>query len=80
MLHNKYFYVLPEHLLGDMDPAEVNASDIWDNPNDLGSGPCTYISELSGSQLELGSFADYQLGAPKWFTPLSPPPTPSPPL
>lgn len=66
MLHNKYFYVLPEHLLGDMDPAEVNASDIWDNPNDLGSGPCTYISELSGSQLELGSFADYQLGAPKF--------------
>ena len=47
-------------------PAEVNASDIWDNPNDLGSGPCTYISELSGSQLELGSFADYQLGAPKF--------------
>ena len=47
MLHNKYFYVLPEHLLGDMDPAEVNASDIWDNPNDLGSGPCTYINTVT---------------------------------
>lgn len=66
LLHNKYFYVLPEHLLGDIAPADVNSSDLWDNPNDMGSGPCTYISELSGSQLELGSFADYQLGAPKF--------------
>lgn len=66
LLHNKYFYVLPEHLLGDIAPADVNDSDLWDNPNDMGSGPCTYISELSGSQLELGSFADYQLGAPKF--------------
>ena len=64
LLHNKYFYVLPEHLLKDIAPADMKSSDFWKAP--IGSGPCTFISELSGSQLELGSFKDYQLGAPKF--------------
>ena len=56
ILHNKYFYVLPEHLLKDMAPEEIKTSDFWKAP--VGSGPCTFISELSGSELQLGSFAD----------------------
>lgn len=67
ILHNKYFYVLPEHLLGDIAPEKMKDDEFWKAP--IGSGPCTFISELSGSQLELGSFADYQLGAPAvWQT------------
>ena len=64
ILHNKYFYVLPEHLLGDIAPEKMKDDEFWKAP--IGSGPCTFISELSGSQLELGSFADYQLGAPQF--------------
>ncbi len=64
LLHNKYYYVLPEHLLGDIAPADMKTNDFWKAP--IGSGPCTFISEIAGSQLEFGSFADYHLGAPKW--------------
>lgn len=64
ILHNKYFYVLPEHLLGEIAPENMKTDAFWTNP--VGSGPCTFISELSGSELQLGSFADYQLGAPKF--------------
>lgn len=64
ILHNKYFYVLPEHLLKDVAPSAMKTSDFWKNP--VGSGPCTFISELSGSELQFGSFAGYQLGAPKF--------------
>lgn len=64
ILHNKYYYVLPQHLLKDMKPSEVKTSDFWKAP--VGSGPCTFISELSGSELQLGSFADYHMGAPKF--------------
>ncbi len=64
LLHNKYYYVLPEHLLGDIAPADMMSDSFWNSP--IGSGPCTFISEISGSELQLGSFADYQLGAPKF--------------
>lgn len=64
ILHNKYYYVLPEHLLGDIAPEDMKNDDFWKAP--IGSGPCTFISELSGSELQFGSFADYHLGAPKF--------------
>lgn len=64
ILHNKYYYVLPQHLLKDMEPSEIKTSDFWKNP--VGSGPCTFISELSGSELQLGAFADYHMGIPKF--------------
>lgn len=64
ILHNKYYYVLPQHLLKDMKPSEIKTSDFWKSP--VGSGPCTFISELSGSELQLGAFADYHMGAPKF--------------
>lgn len=64
ILHNKYYYVLPQHLLGDIAPEDMKTDDFWKAP--IGSGPCTFISELSGSELQFGSFADYHLGAPKF--------------
>lgn len=64
ILHNKYYYVLPQHLLGDIAPENIKTDKFWESP--VGSGPCTFISELSGSELVLGSFADYHMGAPKF--------------
>lgn len=64
LLHNKYFYVLPEHLLGDIAVDQLKTDDFWKAP--IGSGPCTFISETAGTEMELGSFADYHLGTPKF--------------
>lgn len=64
LLHNKFYYVLPEHLLKNAAPGDIKTSDFWKAP--VGSGPCTYVSEISGNQLELASFADYHLGAPRF--------------
>ncbi len=64
ILHNKYYYVLPEHLLGDIAPENIKTDEFWKAP--VGSGPCTFISELSGSELQLGSFEGYHLGTPKF--------------
>jgi peptide/nickel transport system substrate-binding protein len=64
ILHNKYYYVLPEHLLGDIAPENIKTDEFWKAP--VGSGPCTFISELSGSELQFGSFEGYHLGTPKF--------------
>ena len=64
ILHNKYFYVLPKHLLEDIPAGQLMEDDFWKNP--VGSGPCTFISELSGSELQLAAFPDYHMGAPKF--------------
>lgn len=66
LLHNKYVYVLPQHLLKDMEVAEINGSDFWTNP--VGSGPCTFDSEITGNQLVVKSYDGYHLGAPKFGT------------
>ena len=64
LLHNKYFYVLPQHLLGDIAPADMMSADFWNAP--AGSGPCIFESEISGSELDLASNPNYHLGAPKF--------------
>lgn len=64
LLKNRYLYVLPKHLLGDMAPAEIMESDFWKAP--VGSGPLSFISEISGSELQLKSFPDYYQGQPKF--------------
>lgn len=64
LLHNKFYYVLPQHLLKDIAPSDLMTDAFWNSP--IGSGPCTFISEISGSQLELGSNAAYHMGAPKF--------------
>ena len=64
LLHNKFYYVLPEHLLSDIAPADMMSADFWNNP--VGSGPCLFESEISGSELDLASNPNYHLGAPKF--------------
>ena len=59
---NRELYVLPTHLLEEVDPAEVLDLDLWDAP--IGSGPCVFVEQLPGSRLTLAANEDYQLGAP----------------
>ncbi len=63
---NREIYVLPTHLLQDIAPEELVTDDFWLNP--VGSGPCKFVSEVSGSTLVLESNPDYQLGAPGFDT------------
>ena len=59
---NRELYVLPTHLLEEVDPAEVLDLDLWDAP--IGSGPCVFVEQLPGSRLTLAANEDYHLGAP----------------
>ncbi len=65
--YNRDIYVLPTHLLTDIAPEDLVTSDFWQNP--VGSGPCQFVSEVSGSTLVLSANKDYQLGAPGFDTP-----------
>ena len=59
-------YVLPTHLLKDIPAEELVKADFWQKP--VGSGPCKFVSEVSGSSLVLEANKDYQLGAPGFDT------------
>ena len=59
---NREFYVLPTHLLENVDPAELMDQALWQAP--IGSGPCKFVSEVAGSQLRLAANPGYPLGAP----------------
>lgn len=59
-----YYAVMPKHLLENIAPADLAANEFFTHP--IGSGPCTFISEVSGQELTMGSFSDYYLGAPKF--------------
>lgn len=64
-MSNAYAWsVMPKHLLQDVAPADLVANEFWTKP--IGSGPCTFISEVSGQEITMGSFADYYMGAPKF--------------
>lgn len=64
--YNRDIYVLPTHLLTDIAPEDLVTSDFWQKP--VGSGPCQFVSEVSGSTLVLSANKDYQLGAPGFDT------------
>lgn len=64
--YNRDIYVLPTHLLTDIAPEDLVTSDFWQNP--VGSGPCQFVSEVSGGTLVLSANKDYQLGAPGFDT------------
>lgn len=59
---NREFYVLPTHRLEGVDPAEIMEQALWLDP--IGSGPCKFVSELPGSQIQLAANPKYPLGAP----------------
>lgn len=47
--YNNFFFVMPEHKLKDIAPAEIPNSDYWNNP--ITTGPFVLESEIAGSQL-----------------------------
>lgn len=57
------FFIMPEHLLKDVDPAKILEDDFWLNP--IGTGPFTYESTVPGESLTVAAFDDYYLGRPK---------------
>lgn len=58
------FFILPEHLLKDADPATILENDFWVAP--IGTGPFTYESTVPGESLTVKAFDDYYLGRPKF--------------
>ena len=52
LLFNKFrdFYILPEHLLGDVPLDQIRNADYWQSP--IGSGPCLFESQISGERIE----------------------------
>ena len=52
LLFNKFrdFYILPQHLLGDVPLAEIRNADYWASP--IGSGACLFKSQISGERIE----------------------------
>lgn len=61
-----YWFPLPEHLLKDVSPADYVSADLWNHP--VGSGPCTFESQVAGSELIMKANKNYQLGAPGFET------------
>ena len=58
--YGRELYVLPTHLLGDIPAEELMESTFWRSP--VGSGPCSFGSEVVGSSLTLHASTAYQLG------------------
>ena len=53
-------FVLPEHLLSDLDPADLMTWDFWKAP--IGSGPFRFVSENSGVEIVLEYVGNYPVG------------------
>lgn len=62
----EYFFILPEHLLKDVDPANILEDDFWVNP--VGTGPFTFVNQVYGESLTVAAFDDYYLGRPQFGT------------
>ena len=58
------FFIFPEHILKDVDPANILEDDFWVNP--IGTGPFTFESTIPGESLTVAAFDDYYLGKPKF--------------
>lgn len=62
--YSYYYYVLPQHILGDIPVDELGTCDFWDNP--IGSGPCMFVEQQEGYEVVLEAFDDYYLGRPEF--------------
>lgn len=58
------YFIFPEHLLKDADPATILENDFWLNP--VGTGAFTYESQVAGESLTVASNPNYYLGAPQY--------------
>lgn len=56
-LANMYYNILPEHVLGDVNPGEWDRTDF--NTNPIGSGRYQFVRWESGQFIELDKYTDY---------------------
>ena len=63
IIEGRFQYILPEHLLGKIPPAQLHQDTFWQKP--IGSGPFLFDSMSSGERYELVCNADYYQGKPK---------------
>ena len=66
LLFNKFrdFYIMPEHLLGNVPLDKIREAEYWRHP--IGSGSCIFQSEISGERIEFKANKDYYLKSPGW--------------
>lgn len=66
LLFNKFrdFYIMPEHLLGDIPLAKIREAEYWKHP--IGSGPCIFEHAISGERIEFRANKNYYLKSPQW--------------
>lgn len=59
----KELWILPEHVLGDVPPADVDAHAFARTPT-VGTGPFQFVRYAEGQYIEFNRFDDYFLGRP----------------
>jgi peptide/nickel transport system substrate-binding protein len=62
--NNSLIWILPEHILRDVNPAEIDQHPFAQNPN-VGTGPFTFVEYVADQHVQTDANLDYFLGAPK---------------
>ena len=62
--NNSLVWILPEHILGDVDPATLDQHDFAQNPT-VGTGPFQFVEFVPDQYVQTDANPDYFLGAPK---------------
>jgi ABC-type transport system substrate-binding protein len=62
--NNSLIWILPEHVLRDVNPAEIDQHPFAQNPN-VGTGPFTFVEYIADQHVQTDANLDYFLGAPK---------------
>ncbi|HUG61395.1 MAG TPA: ABC transporter substrate-binding protein [Methylomirabilota bacterium] len=62
--NNSLVWILPEHILGEADPAALDQHPFAQNPT-VGTGPFTFVEYLPDQHVATEVYPDYFLGAPK---------------
>jgi peptide/nickel transport system substrate-binding protein len=60
---NSLIWIVPEHALGDLDPAAIDQHPFVQNPN-VGTGPFTFVEYVADQYILVENHPTYFLGAP----------------
>ena len=60
LIDMRFHYVMPEHILKNIDPAQLHQSDFWQHP--VGAGPLKFDSMVAGERYELVRNDNYYRG------------------
>lgn len=63
-LNAMYYYILPEHVLKDIQPKDLGNAEFFFNPT-VGAGPFKFVQYVTDQYVELEKNPDFVLGAPK---------------